>query len=710
MRSVVTALVFLMGLTMAMGPSNVGTTRDRTTDANPAALDRPPMGAFSTTDDIGESLWTVTLSGDYNVGCTDVQDTLMWASAGQTQLKIYVFRIDPTRTLIDSFAQTGGPSGWGIRDMAYKASTDEVFAGFDAQRFHVYNATTHVPNNTYTIAGYTGTVRGFGYDVTEDSCWTSNFTNSPMTKFSITGTNGHQVRAAANMGSAYGLARDPGNNCIWYSQAGAAGASPFVKLTYPGYTAVDSFNPAGWDLAGGCEMWRDSLMLSVEQATPDKVWCLYIGGGGAQPNIDVVLAAIDRPAATMNQGSVTPKVTIRNNGQQAASNIPVTCWVDSGATRVYNQSGSYAGTIAPGSSDTFAFSTPWNTGPAGATYNVTAFTSLAGDENRANDTAHKAVQITGAVMPGETVYVRRIALDAPNIDGVISPGEWAASIWYDFSDIAGRAGTPRPAGSVYRYFLWDGSSSVIYMACDVPPITTHGDYDQFGPYTDEDHSHTWSTDSSEGNHWVEYLGGNDSVVYRALLNTVPNVWRMPGQCPGAISASGVTSGHLQFEAQIRLGSLKGDLTVGAGDVAGYFEYMAQSPGNTFWGWFPQSLVMSNWANPTYYGHMVLDSTAPGVGEAAMTPAFALEKVAPSVVRDFARISYYVGSSANVGLGVYDATGSLVRTLQNGVMEPGQKTVIWDRTSNSGSRVSNGTYFYRLTVDGTSVSSKSVVLE
>jgi hypothetical protein len=37
-------------------------------------------------------------------------------------------------------------------------------------------------------------------------------------------------------------------------------------------------------------------------------------------------------------------------------------------------------------------------------------------------------------------------------------------------------------------------------------------------------------------------------------------------------------------------------------------------------------------------------------------------------------------------------------------------VTWNRTSNSGSRVSNGTYFYRLTVDGKSVSSKSVVLE
>lgn len=707
--SVVIGLALIVGMTLAAGPSNVGTTVLSTTDANPSALQRDAMGPFSTRTDIGETLWTKALTGDYNVGITSVQDTLMWVSAGQTQLKIYILKLnDPSRPYIDSFAQTGGPSAWGIRDMAYKPGTDEVFAGFDGQRFHVYNATTHVPNNTYTITGYSGTVRGFAWDATEDSCWTCNFNTSPMTKFAINGANGHQVRAAAQMGSAYGLARDPANNCIWYSQAGVAGSSPFVKLTYPGYTAVDSFNPAGWQIAGGCEMWRDSLMLALAQATPDAVWCIRIGGGAPPVNYDVALQSIDRPASTMNQGSVTPKATIRNAGGQAISNIPVTCWIDSGATRVYNQTLNYAGSLPPGNTDTLAFTVPWNTGPAGAMYNVTMFTGLANDSNRTNDTARKSVQITGAVLPGETMYVRRLARYAPTIDGRINAGEWDPAIQYDVSDIAGRSGTPRPAGSAFMYFLYDASDNAVYMALDAPPITSRGNYDQFGPYIDEDHNHAWSTDSSEGNYWVEYVN-NDSLVYRALLNTVPNVWRMPGQCPGAISASGVGSGHLQMEAKVRIGTEKGDMNITIGDTVGYFMYSAQAPGNIYWAWFPQSLVMANWANPAYYGHLVFEPNV-AVEETPQTPLFALEKVAPSVVRDFARISYFVGTRANVSLGVYDASGSLVRTLQNGVVEPGQRTVTWDRTGSSGSRVANGTYFYRLTVDGKSVSSKSVVLE
>jgi len=87
-----------------------------------------------------------------------------------------------------------------------------------------------------------------------------------------------------------------------------------------------------------------------------------------------------------------------------------------------------------------------------------------------------------------------------------------------------------------------------------------------------------------------------------------------------------------------------------------------------------------------------------------------ERIAPTIVRDLARISYYVPARGNVNLSVYDAAGKLVRTLVNGASEPGTKTVTWDRRNELGSRVANGTYFYRLTIDGTAVSAKAVVLE
>ena len=86
----------------------------------------------------------------------------------------------------------------------------------------------------------------------------------------------------------------------------------------------------------------------------------------------------------------------------------------------------------------------------------------------------------------------------------------------------------------------------------------------------------------------------------------------------------------------------------------------------------------------------------------------IDNVAPTLGRNHVRISFTVARRGNVSLGVYDATGALVRTLVNGTVEPGSRSVTWDRSSNSGRRVANGSYFYRLTTDGRSVSSKSVL--
>jgi hypothetical protein len=321
------------------------------------------------------------------------------------------------------------------------------------------------------------------------------------------------------------------------------------------------------------------------------------------------------------------------------------------------------------------------------------------------------VLLTAAVLPavpaGDTMLVRRVVNDTPNIDGLIEVQEWISSIEYDISDINARCGVVRPPGSVLVRFLYD--SAYLYAAVDVPPVQTRGNYDQAGLYVDENHDHLWAGDSSEGNYWIEYVSA-DSLVYRALLSTAPSVWRMPGQCPGCFSASGTLSGHMQLEARIPIGPGRSDLTIEPGDTVGFFEYVAQSPGNVYWGWFPQSLLMAHWADPTYYGHIVLDTCVVGIQSPAPRTGPGPVRLCATVARGVVRLAYAVPSRADVTLGVYDAAGSLVRTLQSGVRERGQQTVTWDRTSNSGRRVASGTCFFRLTVDGRSVSSKAVVLE
>ena len=215
-------------------------------------------------------------------------------------------------------------------------------------------------------------------------------------------------------------------------------------------------------------------------------------------------------------------------------------------------------------------------------------------------------------MFSDTIRVHRLDAFAPTIDGNITPGEWSASTMYDISDIAGRGGTPQPAGSNIAYYLYDFAEGFMYFAMDCPYRTTRVDYDQFAPYMDEDKSGKWSPDSSEGNHWVEYVAPNDEVLYRALLDTVPNVWEM-GVAPGAVSASSLVSGHLQFETKIPIGPDRWQYSINPGDAVGYFQCTALDNSALFAGWWPQTLTMGNWANPRFYGPMVFDSILEGVG-------------------------------------------------------------------------------------------------
>ena len=673
-------------------------------DVNPAASHRTPDGTFSTMDNAPTKEWERALTSVYSVGVTPVQDTLMWVSAGQSEMSIYIYNIkDPARPLIDSFAQTGGPSGWGIRDMAWKASTNEVFAGFDNRTYHVYNATTHVPNNTYMVSGYSGPVRGMGYSPIQDSCWTCNFDSAPMTKFSINGANGHPVRGASEMGSAYGIAVDAHQHCFWVTQAGVPGASPTWKMDF-NYDVVDSFNAEGWDQGGGCEMWRDTFLLQLNQGAPDEVFCMRFALGPL-PDHDGGVGTIVAPSSYVNPGPLMPKARVKNFGANYESDIPVTCWIDSGATRVYSATATLPGPLGPGLEAEVDFSPDWDAGPSGAQYIVSMFTALPGDENPHNDTLTGTTTVAGAIF-ADTIHVRAVDGTAPKIDGNIEAGEWSPSAAYDVSDLAGRGGSPQPAGSCIGYFLRDSGS--VYVAIDCPNRATRVDWDQFGPFMDEDNSGTWSVDSSEGTHAVEYVAPDDRIIYSALLDTTPHVWEM-GETPAAVGASSLAGGHLQFEAQIPIGAYRWHYNISNGDTVGYFLYTALDELSNYIGWWPQTVTASQWPNPRYYGTMVFDSVAPGVESRAPGMPFALYKVGPSLVRDRAIINYYVGRPADVRLSVYDAVGSLVRTLVNGRVAPGERTVTWDRTDSSGKSVADGTYFYRLAVDGKSVSGKAVVL-
>jgi len=67
-------------------------------------------------------------------------------------------------------------------------------------------------------------------------------------------------------------------------------------------------------------------------------------------------------------------------------------------------------------------------------------------------------------------------------------------------------------------------------------------------------------------------------------------------------------------------------------------------------------------------------------------------------------------NSNVVLRNFDVLGKRVKTLVNEKQRAGTYKVNWDGTSESGGRVSSGTYFYQLQINNKVVTKKAVLVK
>ncbi len=102
----------------------------------------------------------------------------------------------------------------------------------------------------------------------------------------------------------------------------------------------------------------------------------------------------------------------------------------------------------------------------------------------------------------------------------------------------------------------------------------------------------------------------------------------------------------------------------------------------------------------------------GVEEAVQTTSprvFSLSQNRPNPTTGSTNISYQLPAKTHVSLTVYNAAGRVVRSLVNGLVDPGCYEVAWDGRDSIGMKVSSGVYFYRLTAGHFEASRKMVVL-
>jgi FlgD Ig-like domain len=78
---------------------------------------------------------------------------------------------------------------------------------------------------------------------------------------------------------------------------------------------------------------------------------------------------------------------------------------------------------------------------------------------------------------------------------------------------------------------------------------------------------------------------------------------------------------------------------------------------------------------------------------------ALQQNAPNPFTSATRIELALPFAARVEIDVYDISGHLLRRLTRTELPAGEHTMVWDGVDESGRRVANGVYFYRLRATG-----------
>jgi hypothetical protein len=120
-------------------------------------------------------------------------------------------------------------------------------------------------------------------------------------------------------------------------------------------------------------------------------------------------------------------------------------------------------------------------------------------------------------------------------------------------------------------------------------------------------------------------------------------------------------------------------------------------------YYSDSKRLESWLLRRVYGPEFV--SVPG-GTLPRTP-----QLAPSHPNPFAaltNIPFALDAAARVELRIYDVSGRMVRKLVDQEMEPGRHQVIWDGRDGNGGAVRSGTYFYKLTLNGTLIGSEKTI--
>jgi hypothetical protein len=122
-----------------------------------------------------------------------------------------------------------------------------------------------------------------------------------------------------------------------------------------------------------------------------------------------------------------------------------------------------------------------------------------------------------------------------------------------------------------------------------------------------------------------------------------------------------------------------------------------TPGNTMTGFTPDYYTPSDLTSIKDNGEYI-------------KPEDLLNKNYPNPFSENTTIEFDISKSMQVSIDIYDFAGNIVKSLVSKTFSKGKHTLTWNGTSQSGTKVATGTYFYIIKADNQEVSQKMIYIK
>jgi len=122
------------------------------------------------------------------------------------------------------------------------------------------------------------------------------------------------------------------------------------------------------------------------------------------------------------------------------------------------------------------------------------------------------------------------------------------------------------------------------------------------------------------------------------------------------------------------------------------------------------LIISGDLSTVYIDNVYFSSISTSVDETNEYSGFNLKNNYPNPFKPQTTISFSLIRPSNVSIKIYNLKGQLVKTLADGEFTSANHSIVWNGTDNSGRKVSEGVYFYKMQAPRFSSTKKMILMK